>query len=479
MVVGSSWVKVLDNASGIIANVDNLGRSAPASIMLKEGVDSPSTYEGVMYLAEGAEIVLGRCSLWARAASVGSTAYLTILPAPSALSDSAGRSSPEYMADSWGRSKSVIDTSVLHGMFTYNVPADKWRELHEGVEQPEFTYATSVNGKLNLSSTSTVGTSNGLSTFRSPRYQPNRGHIYSSSILLPNAEATGTRRFGIFNAEGGVFFELRDGTLYAVVRTTVDSVQTFDEYIIDTSNVDLSKGNVFDIQMQWRGVGNYTFYVNLLPVMVINYLGTLTELSISNPAKPIAFESICTDGTDVSIQCGCVDVSSEGGDDSGGTYGAIGVDSLSGQVAITGYNVPIIAFRSKEAVNGMINTRDTLALLASAYGDQRAMLRVWVTRDSSAVTTNDQVWRDFGDGHAEYITYDIPNVATPMGLDTAKAKLVFTCRVNQDETYATSALFEGRADIYITPGDTMVFTMHRETGQSMNAGVTFEFSEDI
>ena len=66
-----------------------------------------------------------------------------------------------------------------------------------------------------------------------------------------------------------------------------------------------------------------------------------------------------------------------------------------------------------------------------------------------------------------------------MTFDTTKANLTFGCRVNQDETYSTSALFEGRTDVWLTPGEMLVFTLHRETGQGMLGGVTFEFAEEI
>jgi hypothetical protein len=40
-------------------------------------------------------------------------------------------------------------------------------------------------------------------------------------------------------------------------------------------------------------------------------------------------------------------------------------------------------------------------------------------------------------------------------------------------------LFDNHAFIRLTAGDLLVFTMHRETGTACNAGVTFEFSEEI
>lgn len=382
--------------------------------------------------------------------------------------------------DAWGKAKIAIDKSIVHGMFTYNIPVTTWQESFNGSVQA-LANATSVDGKLNLISGATINDVTYLRTYRNPRYEPNRGYIYSISAFLPNPSALGNRRFGYFTTESGAFFNLKSGVLYATIRTTIGGVTSDLEEIIDTTGFDLSKGNLFDIQMQWRGVGLYCFYINQELVFAFDTLGTMVDLTTFNPANPIAFE--CENlGDNVVIQCGCVDISSEGGSEDGKTYGSISMSSESGQVAIPGnsmFNVPIIAVRSKVTVDELINTRDTLALLATGYADQRAFLRVWATRDFTAITENDQTWTDFGDGHLEYITYDQPDVIEPMTFDDTKATLIFGSRVDQDQSYATSALFEGRTSIFQSPGDMFVFTMHRETGGAVNVGVTYEFGEEI
>jgi len=197
-----------------------------------------------------------------------------------------------------------------------------------------------------------------------------------------------------------------------------------------------------------------------------------------NPAAPVFFECE-NEGANDAIIVGCVDITSEGGENNGKTYGSISISNNTGSVAISGFNQPVLAVRSKITVGGLINTRDTLALLANAYSDQKSILRIWATRDFTAITPNDQAWVDYGDAHLEYIEYDNPNVTTPMTFDTTKADLIFGSRVNLDESYSTSALFQGRTDIYLTPGDMFVFTMHRENGQGASVGVTFEFAEAI
>lgn len=380
--------------------------------------------------------------------------------------------------DAWGRPKFVKDNSLFHALFTYNIPVTTWYESVNDVISTTPVNNTSVNGSLVVKAGANLSDNTFLRSYRNLRYEPNRGYIYSTATIIKNPNALMNRRFGAATKESGVLFSLESGVLYGVVRTTRDGVTSEDKVALNTEGIDLSKGNVYDIQFQWRGVGNYKFFINLKYVGGFDYLGTLTEISMFNPSLPCCFESENL-GDNEEMVFGCVDITSEGGKNNGKTYGSVSITNETGQVSIDDYNKPIIAIRSKAFFDGLINTRDTIALLASAYGDQRCVFRVWTTRDFTAITDNDQPWMDFGDGHLEYLQYDNPNVANPMEFDTSKAELIFGCRVDQDQTYSTSALFEGRTDIYLTPNDMFIFTMHRETGGGANVGVTFEFAEEI
>ena len=379
--------------------------------------------------------------------------------------------------DAWGRKKAVMDKSLFHGMFTYNIPVKKWYETINDTIQSTFTNCSSVDGALKVTAGATLNDTTYLRTFRCPRYEPNRGVIYSTAMWFNDPDAAMVRRFGQFTAEAGAFFELDNGTLYGVVRTTINSVTTDQRFEIQQTNYDLSKGNVFDIQYQWRGVGNYVFFVNLKEVESSRYLGTLTNLSMFNPASPLAFEAI-NEGDNDPMYFGCVDISSEGGSAGGRTFGSVSVDNEAGQVAISGYNQPVVAIRSKTTVNSLINTRDTLPVKAIAYGDQKAVFKIWETRDFTAITNGTQTWSDFGDGHLEYLVYD-PDAGTPATFDTAKADQFFATRVNLDDYYSSSFLEDGGSNIWINPGDMIIMTMHRENGGAMNAGTTLTFAEEI
>lgn len=382
-------------------------------------------------------------------------------------------------SDAWGRQKTYHDVSLIHGMFTYNIPSGVWKESLDDVEQTSFTQAVSTDGKLVLTST-TLNVNVKLSTFRHARYQPNRGYIYSTSIFLPNKTNTGQRSFGAFTEDSGVGFRLKsDGKLYAWRRTTIGGTPSdVEEEITLPSNVDLEKGNLFDIQFQWRGVGNYLFYINGCLVHQFDLVGTQTELTTFNPALPIAYECI-DQGQTVVIQGGCVDVSAEGGDSNEGTYGSIGISTDEGTISTTLTNQPVLVVRSKGTIGSLANTRDVQALFATAHADFNSVFRVWGTRDNTAITVNDQSYADFGDGHLEFIEFDNPNVTTPMTFDSAKANLQFTAFVKGGTSFVTPAIFEGNANIHQSPGETFIFTMHRDVGGTADVGVTYEFAELI
>ena len=392
--------------------------------------------------------------------------------------------------DAWGRQKVIEDYSLLHSIFTYDIPKASFKELFNGSELiGSFNNASSVNGKLHLEAGATLDDDTVLRSFRNPRYEPNRGHIYSISAFMPSPTALGVREFGIFTEESGVFFRLKsDGDLYAVYRTTLSGtglVET-EEKITIPFDLDLAMGNIFDIQFQWRGVGNISFYIGNPTtgvselVYTFRNLNKSAELTMFNPALPISFR--CENlGDNVVFECGCVDVSTEGGKNYDGTYGSLTMDTDSGSVDIPGpseFNTAILAMHSKNTLNGLINTRDVLNLGLTAYADQRCVVGVWITRDSTAVDIGTQTWTDYRDANLEYVVRDSA-AGTPMSLDITKAEKQFSSRVNIDEPFPSDAVFSKAATLNITPGDYIVFTMHRENGGTANVGVTYEFSEEV
>jgi len=132
-------------------------------------------------------------------------------------------------------------------------------------------------GVINLS----TGTSNGdfvsrTSHFYHP-YIPGIGNQLVMTIQTGDAGKTGvTRRWGAFDDNNGVFFQLEGTTLSVVLRsksgdgnTVIDNVVTQENFNVDQLdgsdsigfNLDTTKGNIYWIDYQWLGAGRIRFGV--------------------------------------------------------------------------------------------------------------------------------------------------------------------------------------------------------------------------
>lgn len=370
-------------------------------------------------------------------------------------------------ADAWGRQKVVFDHSMWHGLFTFDVPDKMWIEFINGVESPK-TNATSLNGMLKL--VSNGGTSY-LMSKRHPRYQPNRGLLYSNSLMIDNAT-------------------LQNGKLYAVVRTTVNGTIYNDKKEVSYSNYDPAYGNIYDIQMQWRGVGDIKFFYNQKQIATFDYLENLAELSVSNPSLPIAFEctnqgiirfGLFNEGNGIFFQwefttpqntqlrCGCVDVSSEGGFKENRQYVSTATSSQSGSISVTGYNQPVLAIRIPNLFKGKMNTRDAVLTRITGYSDQKSVMRVWYTRNGVGVLTG--TWTPINGGNIES--------SELLTINTAQLNLIYSNRIQIDDSTVVDNPDQNYGDFFLIHGDYIIVTIHRENGSGANVGATIELSEEI
>lgn len=290
--------------------------------------------------------------------------------------------SGDLTTDAWGGQKVSIAHSVFHGMWTFDIPPSMWFMYESGVQVYTSTAIASVNGAGTLATTA-AKTALVLESRECPRYQPNRGHLFSSALILADKTADGVREFGAGTTENRALFRLKaDGRLYAVLHS--GGAQSVEE-VIDTSVVagfDVEKGNVYDIQYQWRGVGNYYFYINLQLVHTISNLGTLTALSLENPALPIRFAATRTT-EDVSMVIGCADLTSENGEDNNiEQYGS----AYSENVTVNGTNVPVLVIHNPLQINSKTNTRTISLARISVSCSKKATFKVWETRDPANLT---------------------------------------------------------------------------------------------
>lgn len=380
-----------------------------------------------------------------------------------------GKGTDGIYADAWGRQKVVNDFSLAHGVFTFEVPKKLWIENHNNIEQLLPINATSVNGALKLIS---GGTSTRLTRKRHTRYQPNRGHLYSSSVFLDNSTRT-------------------NGKLYAVIRTTIngDVVEQEEEInLTDYPEFQPGAGNIYDIQMQWRGVGNISFYANQKEVYRFGFLGKLGELSISNPALPMSFEcdnngnilfGLFTpyDGAffkwkfntsqETQLRCGCCDVTSEGGNAERLAF----VAGIGKEITVS--NNAIIAIKIPQIYNGKINTRDVKLARIKISADKKSNVEVYITRDETALTINAGSYVPINGGNIEVFA---PSSAADSTFDDTKAELVdkIVCEANTNNTEDNPV--PEQIDFYLTHGDYLIL---RGIGASVTLRAIVQLGEEI
>lgn len=358
----------------------------------------------------------------------------------------------DLRGDAWGIQKVSLPHSVFHGLFTFDVPPSQWFMYHNGVQVYESTKVTSADGSLSVVADAAIPIAEAVSR-ATPRYQPNRGHLYSTALWMPNKIADGIREFGLATAENGVFFRLKaDGKLYAVLRS--GGVETREEEINLTGldGFDVEKGNVYDIQYQWRGIGNYKFYINLILVHVFDNLGRLTALSMEDPALPAIFKATRTT-EDVSIRAGCVDITSENGIDDRLHYG-----SAYASATLNGTNTPLVVVYNPPVIGGKTNTRMTELSRISLNSDKNGSFRVWVTRDPTAFTGATLVTR----GNGSFIQTDSPD-ANPTAVratsvDIAKMNLVTVIPARANIPVSMNNPFQNRIDFPLVRGDYLIVT---------------------
>ena len=272
----------------------------------------------------------------------------------------------DIIMDAWGRQKVVYDYSLFLSVFVYGIQDEIWK----------YTQNVSV-----LNNELIVGNNSKISSRRHMRYQPNRGQLFSTACFIPNQN--GKVRYGLFNDENGVFFEYDNGILYGVVRTKYNSQIIEDrKEIALPEGFDISKGNVYDIQFQWRGVGNYRFMINLDEVLVFDYLGKLDRLSMSNPSLPISVENISNDSNFI-LKTSCFDVTSEGGKTPKLFYDNV-LNPTDRVVNQTG--APILSLQMKSTFKGNINTIDYRILKAIFTTDKKSEFSIYYTEDPTAIT---------------------------------------------------------------------------------------------
>jgi len=373
--------------------------------------------------------------------------------------------------DAWGRPKTVIDRTLFHSLFTFNIP-NNWLIYENGVEIKNnlSTKITSISWHWNITSWAIIWNTWFLRSKRHPRYQPNRWHLFSTACFLPTPNAIWIRKIWMMNTIIQVCFMLEDGVLYAYIENnSTQKIKT----AIDISAIwltinDLQYWHLYDIQYQWRWVWDYFFYIDQKLVFQTNFLWTNTELTIFNPALGAWFYCENTDWINVQIQVWCIDITSEWWIVDETEYRS--VSNLTTK-AVSTADYPVIIIHIKETFNWLLNTRDIQAFRVTWSLDQKWFMKSYITRDLTAIT-----WASFLDlMYDSCIEYDISASA----ININKCQLLWNKRVELDSSTFVD-IPSNNTNFYLTSWDYLIITMQRENPILIaNAVVFFEWGEEI
>lgn len=325
-----------------------------------------------------------------------------------------------YGYDAWLRPKSIQDFSLFSATWTFDVPARVWEEVSWDyineipVLQPTFSKVRSRLNMLSVLSGTSYGNGTVARSRKYMRYQPNRGQLVSTAIICPEPTAAASREWGLSTAQNGVLFELiGDGTNWDMQVTRRDNGIVVDRTSIKNNilslipNFNPGLGNVYDIQYEWRGMGNFFFYVNLQLVYTMDILGSQTSLTVSDPALPVAF--VCTtlqEGAEHELFVGCVDVTSEGGTDPRTLFATVTTGSTLLTLDSSGTDTALLALRVPRFVNynsgSIFNSRGAFMDKLVTWTRDEALTRVFAFRQVSSPNLNSITWSTLNDSRLEY-----------------------------------------------------------------------------
>jgi len=375
--------------------------------------------------------------------------------------------------DAWGTQKVVQDFSLFHGMFTFDIPPSMWIIEENGTEvaNAASTRATSISGHINVTSGATALDTCHVASRRHPRYQPDRGLKWAASIGFKGANLDGVLKAGLITEEedGAYFKTIGDGFLYACILS--NGVETHAEKITFPFDIDITLGNIYDIRLQWRGAGAIEFFAGnpatslLELVHKISFLNTLDQAaSIRNPALSASFQAN-NNTQEVSLWCGCVDITSEGGNIPREQYGEHSDNnpSIGSGTAVFALRNPLLA------PNGKPNTRDLRLARIAIRADKKSIFDVYQTRDATSIVGG--AWTTAKIGSFVETNHTMTSV------NTGLMERFSTFRLNAGQLIERENPFSEAIDFFGVHGDYIVVVCR--TGIGVDVDLSIEWGEEI
>ncbi|MHA2065733.1 MAG: hypothetical protein ACXABY_15255, partial [Candidatus Thorarchaeota archaeon] len=278
--------------------------------------------------------------------------------------------------DAFGRLRTSEVTTLAEYILRYD-------DLPQHFETTLTGSATSVHDQNQAAVVLTTGTDSGAMVTR----RSNRYHLYQAGIsqlsemtlIIGDTGKTNVRRrWGYFDDNDGLFFEL-DGTTLRVVQRSSTSGSPVDTQVdqgnwnrntVDGSiseknpqgiNLDVSKNNLYWIDFQWLGAGKARFGIfretgERMVLHEFRNANNVTAPYMKTGSLPVSFEQENTGAASVSqMTVVCIAVVQEGAFQPPENHFAISRDAVIGVSSGGASTIPILSFRAGASHLGIEN----------------------------------------------------------------------------------------------------------------------------
>lgn len=265
--------------------------------------------------------------------------------------------------DSFGRMRTSDGKTVLAATFRYDKQPITWSEL---VASGGSVTHSSNTVSVDLACTTTTNSSAKFASRAYVPYHPGKSQLILISGNFSGAATNVTKRFGYFDDNNGVFFELSGSTLKVVRRTktsgsVVDTAVSQSSWNIDkldgtgTSGLtlDLSKQQLMHIDFTWLGSGRIRYGFNLNGKVVYCHAEVLSN-SIATPWSqtanlPVRCEIVNAGSTASSMSLTCCSVICEGHNVLDGKLRTVNNGTTSRAFGSAGTVIPVLSLRKQTA----------------------------------------------------------------------------------------------------------------------------------
>lgn len=318
-------------------------------------------------------------SIFIKATDGTNTAAVKAASTPAALTDPAlvVTQSPNSLArivDSNGKPlrSTVAQELKIAGLFTLADLTNKYEldtRLWDSLTATGGTTAhVAAQSALRCSVTGTSGSSAALCTNTFYKYQAGYTQLITLSIIHADAGQTNqVREWGYFDTANGLFWRLSGTTLSIVERSStsgspVDTVIAQTSWNVDKFNgtgasgvtIDLTKGNLFEIEVQWFGVGTVRYFCNGVLLHEASHANTLAVPYMTTAQLPVQMRIVnsgASVASSITMVCARVAAQAQQHDPQEWLYGAFTPSDLLVGVS----EVPVLTIRPKSTYNSITN----------------------------------------------------------------------------------------------------------------------------